>query len=167
MFQRRQDGSVDFERTWQEYKDGFGDLEGEFWLGNDNLYRLLSLNDHYELRIDMIGHNNNAWYAQYGNFMVGSEGQAYMLTVENFSGTSGDALWFHNQMKFSTKDSDNDMAGRRSCAEEYKGGWWYNHCHWANLNGIFSVRDNTGIRWYASGKGNTFLKVAEMKFREV
>ena len=33
VVQRRQDGSVDFNRTWMEYEDGFGKLTGEFWYG--------------------------------------------------------------------------------------------------------------------------------------
>jgi len=33
VVQRRQDGSVDFDRTWIEYEDGFGKLTGEFWYG--------------------------------------------------------------------------------------------------------------------------------------
>lgn len=33
VFQRRQDGKVDFYRDWKDYEDGFGNPKKEFWLG--------------------------------------------------------------------------------------------------------------------------------------
>ncbi|RLV62362.1 hypothetical protein DV515_00019394, partial [Chloebia gouldiae] len=64
VIQRRQDGSVDFNRTWNEYKEGFGDLNGEFWLGNDNIHRMTSQGE-YSLRIDLEDWNNKHKHAFY------------------------------------------------------------------------------------------------------
>lgn len=33
VFQRREDGSVNFFRGWDAYREGFGKLTGEHWLG--------------------------------------------------------------------------------------------------------------------------------------
>jgi len=67
VIQRRQDGSVDFNRTWNEYKEGFGDLNGEFWLGNENIHKMTSQGD-YSLRIDLEDWNNKHKHAFYQVF---------------------------------------------------------------------------------------------------
>lgn len=67
VIQRRQDGSVDFNRTWNEYKEGFGDLSGEFWLGNENIHKITSQGD-YSLRIDLEDWNNKHKHAFYQVF---------------------------------------------------------------------------------------------------
>ena len=52
VFQRRLDGSVNFYRGWTDYKLGFGNLSGEFWLGNDNLHRIAAAGN-MTLRVDL------------------------------------------------------------------------------------------------------------------
>ena len=51
VFQKRDDliPAENFYRSWLEYKRGFGDLQKQFWLGNDRL-ALLTNQDMYELR---------------------------------------------------------------------------------------------------------------------
>ena len=52
VVQRREDGSENFLRSWMDYKLGFGNISGEFWLGNDNLHQLTRTKQ--ELRVDIM-----------------------------------------------------------------------------------------------------------------
>ena len=53
MFQRRLDGSVDFYRGLTDYKNSFGNLYGEFWLGLDKIHRLTTTVKN-KLRVDLM-----------------------------------------------------------------------------------------------------------------
>lgn len=85
VFQRRLDGSVDFYREWQDYKSGFGNLNGEYWLGLDKIHRLTS-DSQNEIRIDMEDTLGNTKYANYDSFKVKSEQQKYTLEIGAYSG---------------------------------------------------------------------------------
>ena len=91
VFQRRLDGSVDFYRDWSSYKEGFGDLNGEFWLGNDNLHRLTAAGD-VTLRVDLEDFEGNIRYAEYTTFKVADEADKYRLLIGGYSGTAGDSM---------------------------------------------------------------------------
>jgi ficolin len=86
VFQRRQDASVNFYRGWQDYKNGFGDLNGNFWLGLDRIHRLTKSGQNVSLRVDLMDWTNDTVYAKYGSFSVASESGNYKLNLSSFSG---------------------------------------------------------------------------------
>ena len=71
MFQKRLDVSVDFYRDWDDYKRGFGDLNGEFWLGLDRIHRLTK--ERRWLRVDLEDFYGKTAYAEYDLFGVASD----------------------------------------------------------------------------------------------
>ncbi|KAH3791726.1 hypothetical protein DPMN_145215 [Dreissena polymorpha] len=172
VIQRRADGSVNFNRTWADYKAGFGDLSGEFWLGNENIYQLTK-NEPRELRIDMEAFNGTKRYALYSKFSISSESEKFKLHVDGYSGDAGDDLTkptrTHNGQSFSTVDADNDISSA-CCVCSYGGGWWYNNCFESNLNGKYLQRSekviyNRGIIWPSLTGWNTSLKFVAMNIR--
>ncbi|XP_040187280.1 ficolin-1-like [Rana temporaria] len=170
IFQRRWDGSVDFFRDWKAYKAGFGNLLTEFWLGNDNLH-LLTSSGTWELRIDVQDYNNTKQYMKYSSIKVLGESDKYQLLLGDFKGGNvGDIMNYHNKMKFTTEDQDNDERSSANCAVQFKGGWWYNECYKANMNGLYYLEPDTsnlGINLQID-KGMQFsYKFTEMKIRPI
>ena len=166
VFQRRQDGSVDFYRYWTDYENGFGDLTGEFWLGLSKIHRLTKEGSN-TLRVDLGDFDNDTSYANYSTFNVSDGSTEYILTVGGYSGTAGDSLAWQNGMRFSTVDNDNDNWSGSNCAQFYTGAWWYNACYNSNLNGRYfntPINNAKGIKWNR-WKGLITLKFSEMKTR--
>ncbi|XP_077982349.1 microfibril-associated glycoprotein 4-like [Glandiceps talaboti] len=169
VFQRRQDGSVDFYLYWDDYKTGFGNLDGEFWLGNDNIYRLTNQGRQYELRVDLEDFENETRYAVYDGFSISDETDNYRLNIGSYSGDAGDSLTPHQGLQFSTSDRDHDQYEIGNCAAAYTGAWWYGRCHYSNLNGQYlggqTPQYGTGVVWL-HWKGVYYsLKHTEMKIR--
>ncbi|XP_077998614.1 fibrinogen-like protein A [Glandiceps talaboti] len=134
IIQRRFDMSIDFNRDWNEYKLGFGDLNSEFWLGNEKLNRLTGQR-RQELRVDLVNVQGEAAFIVYDYFSIAHENDKYRLRVgHKTNGDLGDKLDYHRNMQFTTRDSDNDMSSASNCAVSYYSGWWYNTCHHAELN---------------------------------
>ena len=139
MVQRRQDGSVDFNRTWLEYEGGFGKLTGEFWYGLKTLHCLTGQGG-WEMRMDIKLANGTNIILQYEQFKVASAKDKYKLTVGGFQGTTTDPMAYHNGMNFTTKDNDNDN-NNGNCALSYDNNCWniapniiYNHRYGVELN---------------------------------
>ncbi len=115
--------------------------------------------------------DGNRAYADYSDFYVDDENSNYTLHLGSFlGGTAGDSLMAHNNMKFSTRDRDNDLYVRnRGCGDDYNSGWWFVGCFPSNLNGMMRAppsHNNTwhGIIWDSCHHMYSF-KEASMKIR--
>ena len=136
----RNNSQLSFNKNWVEYKDGFGDLNKDFWYGLEAIHTLTQ-NGQWEMRVDYqaLGLSNSWYYLYYNQFSVGSASQEYPLTI-------GGMVWGGNLfaksrtltlngMKFSTQDNDNDRRSGGSCTASYQNsGWWYNDCCSININ---------------------------------
>ncbi|XP_017838774.1 ryncolin-1 isoform X1 [Drosophila busckii] len=134
---RLQDGIVDFYLFWQDYKQGIGNVHGEFFIGLDKLYALTKNKDQ-ELLIVMENNEGVTKYAKYSHFGIDDEQNNYKLsTLGVYSGDAGDSLKAHVGYPFSARDRDNDSYAQ-NCAEVFTGGWWYVQCHASNLMGKYN-----------------------------
>jgi ficolin len=165
VFQRRQDGSENFYRPWNDYAAGFGRLTGEFWLGNDNLAALTSTTQ-CRLRVDLRDWYNNAGYAEYSLFKVGDASTNYTLTsLGSYSGNTSDLLTYHLGMKFSTYDRDNDLDSYSNCAQTFFSAWWYNSCYHSDLNALYNSTAGFPWGWWPYSTYPNRMVFTEMKIR--
>ncbi|NWV88238.1 ANGP4 protein, partial [Machaerirhynchus nigripectus] len=169
IIQLRANGSLSFQRSWKEYKQGFGDAAGEYWLGNEAVH-LLTSRVPYALRVELQDWEGGQVYAHYGKFQLGSERQFYRLSLQDYSGTAGQQSGLALQgTRFSTRDADNDNCLCK-CAQMLSGGWWFDACGLSNLNGIYyparnNIRKLNGIRWHHFQGPSYSLKGTRMMIR--
>ena len=151
----KKDSVLNFNKNWTDYEKGFGDLNTEFWYGLEEMH-CLTQRGQWEMRVD-YQKNDKTWsYYHYNQFSVGSASEEYPLTVGGFTGVGTDPFAYHNKMKFTTADNENDKWGGGNCATyvTYKSGWWYNSCRQVNVN-----------RQPPEITGGTLVLFAEMKIR--
>ncbi|NWJ04686.1 ANGL4 protein, partial [Crypturellus undulatus] len=136
VIQRRKDGSVDFDQLWDAYKNGFGDLHGDFWLGLEKIHHLVQ-EGRYNLLIELEDWEGNSQAVQFV-FSLGGESTAYTLNLLGpLSGELENAIGDFRQLPFSTRDRDHDLKADTNCAKHLSGGWWFSTCGHANLNGKY------------------------------
>ncbi|EDW76262.2 uncharacterized protein Dwil_GK15365 [Drosophila willistoni] len=143
----RSNADLSFFRSWEEYKRGFGDISGDFFLGLDKLHAITKSQTH-ELYIHLEDFEGTTRFARYDEFYIESEQESYKLSkLGNFSGDAGDSLDYHRNQTFSTYDR-----GYKGCAIARLGAWWYNDCTDSNLFGMYFKAHTTdlanGMVWY-------------------
>ncbi|XP_074190924.1 angiopoietin-related protein 3 isoform X2 [Rhinolophus sinicus] len=150
LIQHRIDGSQNFNETWENYKYGFGNLDGEFWLGLEKIYSIAKQSD-YILRIELEDWENTKHYVEY-SFHMGNYETNYMLHLTEITGNVPNALPEHKDLMFSTWD--HKAKGHFNCPESFSGGWWWHDvCGENNLNGKYNKPraktklERRGISW--------------------
>ncbi|XP_066122815.1 angiopoietin-related protein 4 isoform X1 [Saccopteryx bilineata] len=138
IIQRRQDGSVDFNQSWEAYKTGFGDPQGEFWLGLEKVHLILGDRGSH-LVVQLQDWEGNAESLQFP-VHLGGEDTAYSLQLtapvaSKLGATTVTPSGF--SLAFSTWDQDHDLRRDKNCAKNLSGGWWFGTCVHSNLNGQY------------------------------
>ncbi|XP_019647161.1 PREDICTED: uncharacterized protein LOC109487598 [Branchiostoma belcheri] len=177
VLQRRQDGSVDFAKAWEEYQQGFGNLTGEFWLGLENIHTLTTAKSNI-LQIELEDFDGGRRYARYGTVAVGDASGNYTVSISGYSGDAGDSLTNSgrpniNGKMFSTLDRDNDENNVHCASSFSQGGWWYpTSCGQSFLNGRYnchqssvSCGESQGVVWSSWGGRSYFLKTTTIMIR--
>ncbi|KAL7647570.1 UNVERIFIED_CONTAM: hypothetical protein RMT77_001170 [Armadillidium vulgare] len=161
---------INFTRNWEEYKNGFGTVGKEYWLGNEVLH-IMTSSRNYILRMEaQDGFGREIW-GEWNEFSVNSEDDKYRLLVTNYnekSSASDGFSYVHNNY-FSTFDVDNDKWEEGSCSLEYTGGWWTNDCFYDHPTGIYGEEDESkGIilnPWSKSDDTIRYAKMLQLKIR--
>jgi len=147
LIQHSVNGSGFFNRSWAEFKVGFNDTNGNYWLGNDLLHQLTK-EARYKLQCLVEARSNGEVYvAKYDIVIVAAEEENYELRVAHYTGNAGDSFSYHNGMMFSTYDRDNDLHSA-NCAEVCAGGFWYRDCYRAGMNVMIGII-RSDFSWYA------------------
>uniref|UniRef100_G1QM93 Angiopoietin like 4 n=1 Tax=Nomascus leucogenys TaxID=61853 RepID=G1QM93_NOMLE len=138
VIQRRHDGSVDFNRPWEAYKAGFGDPQGEFWLGLEKVHSITG-DRNSRMAVQLRDWDGNAESLQF-SVHLGGEDTAYSLQLTApVAGQLGATTVPPSGLSvpFSTWDQDHDLRRDKNCARSLSGGWWFGTCSHSNLNGQY------------------------------
>ena len=130
---------MQFDRNWGEYKTGFGNIGGMFWIGLNKLHILAAPGRGAVLMIAIKPSDNPrvTFRAVYSTFEVASSTYNYRLKVAGYEGNAGDAMSQLNGMPFSV--SENESCDKRL------GGWWHQECS-GNINSEYPMDANNGYR---------------------
>ncbi|XP_023037476.2 microfibril-associated glycoprotein 4-like [Drosophila willistoni] len=164
VIHKRFDRSESFNRSWSDFSHGFGQLNGEFFIGLEQLHRITN-SERYELRIQLENFDRTFDFASYNNFSIVNASNDYALeSLGDFLGTIDNLLEIVLNGKFSTFDHDVDAYDSYNCALNYSAWWFSKNCFGPKLNGIHYKR-----QFYALGSmswdGNSALKAVQMLIR--
>ncbi|KAK3607487.1 hypothetical protein CHS0354_010292 [Potamilus streckersoni] len=163
VIQKRLDGSVNFNRGWDDYVSGFGKIDGEHWLGLEKIHRLTHGGSQIHFTLEL--YTRKIEHAHYKAFTIDDVTTAYEMKVDpyEYEGSLPELFSHHNNMRFATFDRDVN-----GCASKLGGGgWWYNHCYkLANVNGVYGTQGDIGIAYWDQSRHDIKNTTVKLQRRE-
>ncbi|XP_022667542.1 fibroleukin-like isoform X1 [Varroa destructor] len=158
---------LSFDRSWASYKYGFGNIQDEFYFGNEYIHKLTETPK--MLRVELESFDGDRIILDYENFVVENENDNYRMRVGRYLGNNtrvGNAFRRHNDKQFSTADK---VSGPRHCPVDHRAGHWWHSCYSVLLTGEYATPSTgttkNGIRW-STWKAEP-LKAVVLKIREM
>jgi hypothetical protein len=155
-------GWVHFNRTWAEYERGFGDLDGEFWIGLKNIYELTN-QQNMEMKISVWNDTSTSINWKYPFFRISDRSNWYALSGVSTGSRDGSYSAFGHETESTNYFHTYDRNRIQNCDyRRGRAGWWYYsvNCNYANLNGrhqptgfpsVHPVREGLTWRTFPSG----------------
>ncbi|XP_013380795.1 fibrinogen-like protein 1 [Lingula anatina] len=177
---RRTGPELNFNRSWVEYRNGFGDVAGDHWLGLEAFHHLTNQGN-YSLKTEVRDALTDSYFWDiHANFLIGTEDEKYTLKLKlngvgNLSTNSTVDPWEKNvNVQFSTHDQKNDNKLTGNCAAVNGGGWWFHKCGDISFTSILATEcvptcwkaaRHAGIPFGVRGSAEKLLRWAVMKIK--
>ena len=81
IVQKRQSATMDFNRGWADYKDGFGDPSDSYWIGLEKIYQMTKDRNDVMVRFNAYTYDGDHGYMIFKGFKIGPESDKYRLTT--------------------------------------------------------------------------------------
>ncbi|XP_022220855.2 ficolin-1-like [Drosophila obscura] len=144
---RRTNGELNFYRRWDEFRRGFGDIRGEFFIGLEKLHAITK-SQTQELYVHLEDFEGNQRYTKYNEFHIESENDAFRMSkLGSSTGDAGDSMYKCRAQKFTAYDWDNDQWKKGNCAHDRMSAWWHNSCGDSALFGLYMRGNMPGMKW--------------------
>ena len=131
---KRTSASLNFNRSWSDYKNGFGEAGGDHWIGNEKLHQLTKEGG-YKLIVNFYDNQTLIASTSCNSFYVTSEEANYAGSFKLCKGPASHALTYSNGAKFSTSERDNDLSEENCALKNGGGGFWYKNCSMVSFTG--------------------------------
>ena len=160
---RRADGQEDFNRYYDEFEDGFGELDRDFFYGLKALNELTACDNwapqtNWVLRIDFYNNSNDtesSAHATYNNFTIGCKDEGYPLQLGKFEPsepTLRDNLSEFEKQKFVALKP---FEARPTCLSGgNSGAWWYKEDKCKSSFGSVLTVPYQHLGWYEYEQDN-------------